>query len=229
MPTHILLIRHGETAWNREQRIQGQKDVPLSALGEEQARLLGRRLGEVPLAAAYASDSLRARRTAEIALEGRGVPLTLSPALRERNFGSWEGLLWTEIERLFPEEARRFFEDSVRFTVAGGETWNQMQSRVFQEVERIAARHAGRTVALFTHGGPCKAAVLAALGLPALQWRQWVAANASLHRLVREEAADGQGRVLWKLAGFNDVAHLEEAHQLADPSAQTLIETEKAV
>ncbi len=104
-----------------------------------------------------------------------------------------------------------------------------MQARVFQEVERIAARHAGRTVAIFTHGGPCKAAVLAALGLPALQWRQWVAANASLHRLVREEAADGKGRVLWKLAGFNDVAHLEKAQQLSDPSAQTLIETEKAV
>lgn len=229
MPTHILLIRHGETAWNREQRIQGQKDVPLSPLGEEQARLLAHRLKDVPLAAAYASDSLRARRTAEIALEGRAVPLAFSSALRERNFGSWEGLLWTEIERLFPEEAKRFFEDSVRFAVADGETWNQMQARVFQEVERIAARHAGRTVAVFTHGGPCKAAVLSALDLPALQWRQWVAANASLHRLVRQEPSNGRGRALWKLAGFNDVAHLEQTQQMSDPSAQTFNETEKAV
>jgi broad specificity phosphatase PhoE len=219
MPTQILLIRHGETLWNRDQRIQGQKDVPLSSAGEDQARRLARRLEPLPLIAAYSSDSARALRTAQIVIGGRGLSIETSASLRERNFGAWEGLLWTEIQTKFPAQAARFHEDSVHFTAEGGETWNQMQERVFRKITEIVDRHSDGTVAVFTHGGPCKAAIMAALGLPPVQWRVWVASNASVHRLIHEGKS---GRRLWKLGGFNDVAHLEESEMFADPSAAHL-------
>lgn len=203
--TEIILIRHGETAWNKESRIQGQRDTPLSPLGEEQSALLGARLRGEELAHAYASDSIRASRTAQVALAGREVALTVSPAWRERAFGSWEGLLWEEVRRRFPEDARRFEADSVGFSPAGGESWNQLQDRVFDELKVVAARHSGQKVAVFSHGGPCKAAIFAALGLPPQGWRQWVTANASIQRLLWDPQ-----RNAWKLAGFNDTAHLRK-------------------
>ncbi|MBI4395661.1 MAG: histidine phosphatase family protein [Elusimicrobia bacterium] len=226
MPTQILLIRHGETTWNKEYRIQGQTDIPLSDFGEDQARRLGARLKNMSLHAAYSSDSSRARRTAEIALEGLSIPLTLSFALRERHFGQWQGRRWDEIEKDSPEDVRRFYEDSLGFAVPGGETWIQMQDRVFQILQEMAARHSGRTVAVFTHGGPCKAAVFAALHLPAGLWRQWVIANASIQRLIWEGPFKENPKGPWKLAGLNDIAHLEESQLTSDPSALTLSEKE---
>lgn len=208
MPTQILLIRHGETAWNREKRIQGQEDVPLSPAGVDQARKLGRRLRPLSLAAAYASDLSRALLTAQTALEGTGVPVAIAPAFRERHYGRWQGLTWPEIESRFPQDVAGYQSDAPDYELPGGESWNRMQDRVFSEMKVIAARHAGRTVAVFTHGGPCRAAVMAALGLPAALWRRWTTGNASIHRLIWETSAGGNG--LWKLAGYNDVAHLEE-------------------
>jgi probable phosphoglycerate mutase len=217
--TTILLIRHGETAWNAERRIQGQLDVPLSPLGETQARLLGGRLKSIRPDAAYTSDSARSARTAEIALEGSGLAAVPTPALRECGFGRWEGLVWPEIEKSFPEEARRFRDDPAAHGAPGGETWNQMQARVFQKVREIARAHPGGAVAVFTHGGPCKAAVMAAMDLPARNWRRWVVGNASIQRLTWEpdgasqkcrEGAAGGADGVWKWAGFNDAAHLEQ-------------------
>src|SRR5262245_38220710 len=123
MPTQILLIRHGETEWNRDERIQGQKDIPLSPIGEKQARLLGLRLKKVLCQAVYSSDLSRTRRTAEIALEGRSLPIVFTPALRERDFGRWEGLTWDQIQREFPAQAEQSRRDGVSHEVPGGETW----------------------------------------------------------------------------------------------------------
>ncbi|HRY28677.1 MAG TPA: histidine phosphatase family protein [Elusimicrobiota bacterium] len=218
MPTHIVLIRHGETDWNRLQRIQGHQNVPLSPLGEQQAGQVGRRLRQLDIAAAYASDLDRAARTADIALADWNGRVVHTDSLRERCFGEWEGRLWPEIEKTFPTDARRFHEDPVGFSPPGGESWNQMQERVFNKIEGIARDHPDQTVAVFTSGGPCKAAILAALGLPAGQWRLWVAGNASLHRLWHA-GANGNGTKPWRLLSFNDVAHLEPGRIFSDPSA----------
>lgn len=219
MPILILLIRHGETAWNREGRIQGQRDIPLSPRGEDQARLLSARLRNVALDAVFSSDSLRSRRTAEIALEGRSLPLLLSSGWRERDYGEWEGKTWTELHQHSAAEAERFDQDPVDFTPPGGETWNQMQSRVFNELQQVVAAASGRTVGIFTHGGPCKAAVFAALGLPPAHWRNWVSDNASIQKLIWDGALIARRRSPWKLAGFNDTAHLQESDKIGDPSA----------
>src|SRR5690349_17894064 len=114
--TLIFLIRHGETAWNREGRIQGQRDTPLSPRGEEQSRRLSARLKNFSLDEVYSSDSLRSRQTAEIALEGRQLPIAFSAGWRERNYGEWEGKTWAELHRLSSAEADRFDQDPVDFT-----------------------------------------------------------------------------------------------------------------
>ena len=213
MSTYFLLIRHGETAWNKEFRLQGQMDIPLSPVGEEQARRLKARLRSLPLHAAFSSDLSRARRTAEIALDGRTVPFSTSEALRERHFGLWQGLNWDEIRRDFPREFEASEKDGVTLAVPGGETWERLRARVAAEMDRLARENDGKTVAAFTHGGTCKMAVFAALDLPAAQWRAWRTDNASITRLVRED--DGR----WKLAGFNDTAHLEDLVSKTDTSS----------
>src|SRR5262245_65615545 len=101
--TELLLTRHGETDWNREHRVQGHTDVPLNENGREQARALAERLVDVPLAAIYASDLARARETAEIVARRLGLGVVLDPGLREKNFGSWEGLTDVEIAERFPD------------------------------------------------------------------------------------------------------------------------------
>src|SRR5437660_11939806 len=96
---HILLVRHGETAWNREGRYQGRTDIPLSPDGERQVRALGARLASIPLAAAVASPLSRARTTAEAVLAGRTLPLELDAGLLEISHGEWEGKLASDVAR----------------------------------------------------------------------------------------------------------------------------------
>lgn len=203
MSTKIILVRHGETEWNKEDRIQGHRDVPLTELGRDQAKSLGTKLRETNIRVAYASDLSRARETAEIALRGLNIPLHPSPALRERSFGAWEGKLWKDIVNNIPEDVKQFRQDPLNFAPQGGETWITMQRRVFSEVKNAAARHVGETIAVFTHGGPTKAVILEALDLPSTKWRGLLTDNASLSILEWNETTS-----LWQLLNFNDTCHL---------------------
>src|SRR5262245_8331457 len=100
---NILLVRHGETAWNREGRYQGRTDIPLSETGQAQVRSLGERLRAVPIKIAIASPLSRARATAEAILEGRSVTLAIEPRLSEISHGAWEGQLASDVERAHAE------------------------------------------------------------------------------------------------------------------------------
>jgi 2,3-bisphosphoglycerate-dependent phosphoglycerate mutase len=102
MPTRIILARHGETDWNRERRWQGHSDRPLNDTGREQAETLAAQLADEPIAAVYSSDLVRAHETARIVAERLGLDVVAVPGLRERRFGSWEGLHDVEVERRFP-------------------------------------------------------------------------------------------------------------------------------
>src|SRR5262245_20482819 len=104
--TDFLLARHGETDWNREHRVQGHTDVPLNAAGLGQARVLAERLADVSLEAIYASDLERARATAEAVARSQGLEVQVDPDLREKHFGSWEGLTDVEIAQRFPDAVR---------------------------------------------------------------------------------------------------------------------------
>ena len=147
MPTRIILVRHGETDWNRERRWQGHADRPLNDTGREQAEALAAELAGEPIAAVYSSDLLRAHETARVVADRLGLDVTAVPALRERRFGSWEGLQDVEVERRFPGANGP----------PDGETREEMTRRVLDSLAEIAAAHAGRTVLVVSHGGPIRA------------------------------------------------------------------------
>ena len=147
--TTLLLVRHGETDWNADGRLQGQTDRPLSDFGRRQARRLAEELGDEQLEAIYSSDLSRARETAEIVGGRIGLPVVLDPELREKNWGTWEGL--TAVER-----------DRVEFV---GETTEEHQERILRALRRIAERHPGDgRVLVVTHGGSMRRVQTAALG-----------------------------------------------------------------
>ena len=144
----LLLVRHGETDWNRQHRVQGHTDVPLNATGRGQAEALAERLETTTLAAVYSSDLARARETAETIARSQGLDVVTDAALREKNFGSWEGLTDVEIAERFPEAVRGRWGD--------GETTEDVAGRVLPAIERIRARHPVGTVVVVTHGGPMR-------------------------------------------------------------------------
>lgn len=154
--TEILLARHGETDWNHERRIQGHTDVPLNAAGLAQARALADRLASERLVAIHSSDLARARATAEIIAAVHLLEVTLDRGLREKNFGSWEGLTDTEVAERFP--------DAVRGRWGDGETTEQVAERAIVALETIRARHHAGPVLVVTHGGPLRL-ILGQLGV----------------------------------------------------------------
>ena len=147
--TELLLTRHGETNWNRDRRIQGHTDVPLNAVGLEQARALADQLADEKLIAVRSSDLARARVTAEIIAQVHGLEVTVDRDLREKNFGSWEGLTDTEIADRFP--------DAVRGRWGDGETTEEVAQRAVAAIERIRQRHPTGRVLVVSHGGALRA------------------------------------------------------------------------
>ena len=135
----ILLARHGETAWNAEGRYQGQSDIPLSPVGEAQARALGGRLREVPITRALASPLGRARRTAELALGERAGLLATDPGLAEIAHGSWEGLLASEIGARDPQRLKAWRETPHEVLMPGGESLQQVFDRAWPALLRAAS------------------------------------------------------------------------------------------
>jgi probable phosphoglycerate mutase len=162
--TTIHLARHGETDWNRELRWQGHSDPPLNERGRRQARALADALIGTRLTAVYASDLSRASETAEIVASRLDLSVTVDPALREIDVGSWEGFTLAEIEARFPEAAARW-EQRGEHGWEGGESHDQMAARVRVAVHSIAAAHDGEEILVVTHGGPIRALKALAAGL----------------------------------------------------------------
>jgi 2,3-bisphosphoglycerate-dependent phosphoglycerate mutase len=208
--TRLILLRHGQTAWNAEQRIQGQLDIGLNDIGRAQARELGQALADEPLAAVYSSDLLRALHTAQAVAHASGTPLHTDPRLRERHFGRFEGLRYTEIEARWPEDALRWRRREPDFRPGGGESLLDFGARCVGVASELAARHAGEAIALVAHGGVLDALYRAAVGLTADAPRTWQLDNASINRLLWH----GSGFVL---VGWNDDAHLSRATPLPPP------------
>lgn len=150
--TTILLARHGETDWNLNRRIQGHSDTPLNDTGRAQARALGEELGGEQIDAVYSSDLMRAHETARIVAEPRGLGVTAIRGLRERNFGTWEGLTDVEIHQKFSEVREPYGREW-----GDAETQDEMSERVLGALHRIAATHAQQRVLVVSHGGPLRA------------------------------------------------------------------------
>lgn len=202
-PTRILAIRHGETAWNVEGRIQGQLDVPLDATGRWQVRRLALALAEEDIAAVYSSDLLRAFETAQAVARGRDEPIVTDVGLRERGFGEFEGLSYAEINRRWPEMAERWRRRDPDFGAPGGETLRDFHDRTIAAATRLAARHPGRTIALVAHGGVMDSLYRAAARLALDAPRSWQLGNAAINRLLYTP----QG---FSLVGWSDTHHLDD-------------------
>jgi probable phosphoglycerate mutase len=200
--TRIVAVRHGQTAWNVDTRIQGQLDIGLNDTGREQARRLARALEGVDLDAVYSSDLLRAADTAR-ALAGRlGLPLKTDPALRERAFGVFEGLTWAEVERDHAEASLRWRRRDPAFGPPGGETLHNFVERAVGAIAAIAVRHRGQHIAIVSHGGVLDALYRAASHIPIDAPRTWQLPNASINRVLHGDEG-------FTLVGWNDAMHLE--------------------
>jgi 2,3-bisphosphoglycerate-dependent phosphoglycerate mutase len=152
--TRLCLIRHGETAWNAQRRIQGQIDIELNAEGLRQANAAGDYLRDEQFSALYASDLARAWTTAQRIGRVAGLPLRAAPELRERKYGVFEGLTYDEAGRKHPEWFARMESRDPDFAFPeGGESLRQLYERVVDCLRAIAAAHVGETVAVVTHGG----------------------------------------------------------------------------
>lgn len=150
--TTIVLARHGETDWNRDRRVQGQADTPLNDAGRTQARELAVLLAGEPFVAVYASDLARASETASIVAEHHGLEVLPEPGLRERHFGTWEGMSELEILERFPDARQGHWGD--------GEAPGEMADRVVAALLRIAAAHPGGHVLAVAHGGPMRTVLI---------------------------------------------------------------------
>lgn len=200
--TTVLAVRHGETAWNRETRIQGQLDIPLNPLGQAQARRLAQALEGQGIDAIYASDLLRADETARIVAERLGLAVSSEQGLRERAFGIFEGLTWAEIEERWPAQSERWRRRDPDFGAEGGESLQGFYTRVVTAAQRLVVEHPGQTVLLVAHGGVLDCLYRAAARQPLQAPRTWQLGNATINRLLHTP----QG---FSLVGWNDDKHLD--------------------
>lgn len=204
--TRIIVVRHGETAWNADTRIQGHTDIDLNDAGRAQAARLGRALLDESIGAVYASDLARARQTAQPVADLHGLAVNLSSGLRERAFGEFEGRTFDEILRDLPEQAQRWRSRDPEFAPHGGETLLQFRLRVLQAMGDIARRHAGEQIVCVAHGGVLDLLYRAATGLDLQAPRTWQVPNAAVNRMLWTADREAPGL---SLIGWGDVSHLE--------------------
>lgn len=174
---NIILVRHGKTCWNVENRYQGQKDVPLSEEGRRQAKLLARHLEGLkqafPVNVIWSSDLSRALETARLIAEELQLAVIPHPGLREINFGVWEGHTADEVARLYPESYMAYHEDPLGTSPPGGESYKEVFRRVESALQDIIGNcNGGGGALIVAHGGSLKAAICSLVGIdPALRLR----------------------------------------------------------
>jgi broad specificity phosphatase PhoE len=204
--TRIYLVRHGETDWNASGRIQGHSDTPLNAIGREQAQQTARRLAREPVQALYSSDLARACETAAVIGQAVGRTVVISPRLRERQYGAWEGLTSAEIETRYPAQFAVWRARAADFAPPQGETRSQLLGRALAELRTIARRHVGEGVVVVTHGGFCYVVINHILGGIDGDRRELTFGNGSIHTL--EVSGDR-----WSVISLNETAHLCGSHR----------------
>jgi 2,3-bisphosphoglycerate-dependent phosphoglycerate mutase len=203
--TRIIAVRHGETAWNVDARIQGQLDIQLNDTGRWQARRVGRALAGELLGAVYSSDLGRAHETARAIGEAAGIPVIAHTGLRERRFGMFEGKTFDEIHQTWPEHAQNWRKRIPEWEPPeGGESLLQLRERVSRTMSDLAARHCGEQIAIVAHGGVLDTLYRLATGQEVNSPRTWQLPNASINRLLWTP----QG---FTLVGWSDTQHLEHA------------------
>jgi probable phosphoglycerate mutase len=200
--TRICLVRHGETAWNAEKRIQGHTDIALAESGLAQAEAVARCLPRQSVSALYTSDLLRASQTAACIGNVLGLPLSLLPSLRERCYGIFEGLTYDEARARYPVDFHALeMRDPDYAFPEGGESLRQLHARVTGQLRRLAMDHSGQLVVLVTHGGVLDIVNRFVRDNPLDTPRDFLIPNAGITWL----SVSGER---WTLEAWGDTAHL---------------------
>ena len=199
--TGIILIRHGETEWNSQKRMQGHSNSDLSLVGQAQIQALGQWMKNVPFDLIYSSDSLRAKQTAEAITQFSGHELQFDQRLREKNLGVFEGLTSEEARERHPEVFRLFKTAGSKYVIDEGESTQQLQDRALEIVNEIRIKHPEERVLLVTHGGFIRVVMKHSLGLSLETPTRFLIRNTGVFRLVWEDK--------WLVSQMGGVSHLE--------------------
>ncbi|ROR22651.1 putative phosphoglycerate mutase [Comamonas sp. BIGb0124] len=202
--TRLIAVRHGETAWNVDTRIQGHLDIPLNETGLWQAGRVAQALAGEDIQAIYASDLARASQTAAHVAEAKGMPLVHEIGLRERAFGEFQGQTFQDIQHRWPDESVLWRKRDPHFAPpGGGESLVDFGVRILSAVDRLAQQHQGQQILLVAHGGVMDVLYRAATRLDVQAPRSWHLGNAAINRLLW--TPDGL-----TLVGWADTSHLDQ-------------------
>jgi alpha-ribazole phosphatase len=197
----LLLIRHGQTNWNLEQRFQGQSDIPLNETGRRQTAALADRLSTEPFDAVYSSDLQRATETVRTICKSEFLS---DPRLREVHFGDWEGLTYDEIKAKHPNTLAAWEANIFKNAPPDGETLEQLSVRVQSMLDELRQKHENHNILIVAHGGVLQTLICLALKLPPTMYWQFHLSTASLSELAFYPA----GAILNLL---NDTCHLKSS------------------
>ena len=204
--TVLILIRHGETLWNSQLRMQGSLDSDLTPKGESQIKALGEWMKEVKFDHLYCSDTGRARKTAEAISKYTGHSLNFDKRLREKNLGIFEGLTSEEARERFPETFQQFKTAGANYVIDQGESTQQLLDRALEAIEEIRNLHHQKIAVLVTHGGVLRVLMKHVLGVPLEAPTQFMIGNTGIFRLIWRDK--------WFVAEMGAIPHLEKRNNI---------------
>jgi len=199
--TRLCLVRHGETAWNAEGRVQGQLDIPLSATGLQQARAVAGALKGESFDAIYSSDLVRVRQTAQPTADMLKKQVLLDERLRERHYGVFQSITYAEAKERFPEDYARFRAKDLDFDFETGESLRRFDERVLLFFKELLDARKGQNLLDFTHGGVLEIVYRHATGRGLSTPRDFEIPNAALNRLEFSGST-------WTVTAWADIHHL---------------------
>ena len=204
MATRLCLVRHGETAWNAEGRVQGQLDIPLSEVGRAQARAVAQALGRDNFSALYCSDLERVRQTAEPTARKLALDAILDPALRERHYGVFQGMTYAEAKEKIPEGYARFRAKDPDYAFETGESLRDFNERCLSCIARLVEKHRHGNLLVFTHGGVLEMLYRHATARGLSAPRDFEIPNAAINRLEWDPGG-------WRVLAWAELSHLTMA------------------
>lgn len=206
LPTRFCLIRHGETDWNCQGRIQGQLDIPLNETGQKQALQAAKFLSQHHhFDAFYVSDLTRTSQTAQPIAETLRIAAQPEAALRERHYGMLQGMTYQEMAERHPEDHAKLKARQPKYEPDGGESLTQLAARVSRLLNHLAELHRGANVLIVTHGGVLDIAHRLACGQALAEPRNFIIPNTAVNWIWHSQ---DQG---WQLESWADISHLPES------------------
>jgi len=201
--TEIILVRHGQTEWNRIERFRGRVDIPLNNTGLEQAQAIATRLAKLSKPAMiYSSPLERCLKTAEPIGKATGAPVQALDGIIDIDYGDWQGLTPEEAEKQYPDVYRVWLSAPHKAVIPGGETLDQVRARALAALEQAAQQHLGQTIILVSHKVVCKVLVCAVLGLDNSHFWYIEQDNAAINVFERNGLS-------YLVKSINDTCHLE--------------------